>query len=156
MTTKDLRRCAFRVLVYKNRLAVEFFHSLTDGNGGLIFVKTLTAEYLYQKYGTRVPVGDGIFDRLEQPSPEELEDSFMKYAGKYPASRKDSDSFRIEGKREADGFRTNTTFVVDPDFVHAEAKRRGVTVNVYLTATITTSAAASLTRRWQADANELR
>ena len=38
MTTSDLRKCAFRVLVYKNRLAVEFFHSLTDGNGGLIFV----------------------------------------------------------------------------------------------------------------------
>lgn len=134
MTTRDLRKCAFRVLVYKNRLAVEFFHSLTDGNGGLIFVKTLTSEYLYQKYGTRVPTGDGILDRLEEPRPEELEDSFMKYAGDYTMSRKDTDSFRIEGKREPDGFRTNTTFIVDPDYVHAEAKRRGVTVNVYLTA----------------------
>lgn len=134
MTTRDLRKCAFRVLVYKNRLAVEFFHSLTDGNGGLIFVKTLTAEYLYQKYGVRVPVGDGIKDRLEEPSPSELEDSFVKYAGDYAASRKEADSFRIEEKREVDGFRTNTTFIIDPNYVKSEAKKRGVTVNIYLTA----------------------
>lgn len=131
---RDLRKCAFRVLVYKNRLAVEFFHSLTDGNGGLIFVKTLTAEYLYQKYGVKVPTGNGILDRLEEPSPEELEDSFLKYSGKYPASRADTDAFRIEGEREVDGFRTNTTFVIDPDFVKNEAKKRGVTVTVYMSA----------------------
>lgn len=136
MTTKDLRKCAFRVLVYKNRLAVEFFHSLTDGNGGLIFVKTLTAEYLYQKYGVKVPAENGIFDRLEEPSEAELEDSFIKYAGEYTVSRKDSDSFRIHGRREPDGFRTNTTFIVDPDYVRSEAKARGVTVNTYLTAVL--------------------
>ena len=141
MTTKDLRKCAFRVLVYKNRLAVEFFHSVTDGTGGLIFTKTLTAEYLYQKYGIRVPVGDGILDRLEEPSPEELEDSFPKNAGDYTVSRKDTDSFRIEGKREPDGFRTNTTFIIDPEYVREEAKRRGITVNIYLTSILILAAA---------------
>lgn len=137
MTPRDLRKCAFRVLVYKNRLAVEFFHSLTDGTGGLNFTKTLTAEYIYQKYGVKVPVGNGIYDRLEDPSPEEIEDSFFKSAGKYPAARKDPDVFKIMGKREVDGFRTNTTFIMDSDFVRAEAKKRGVTVNVYLTAMLT-------------------
>ena len=140
MTTKDLRKCAFRVLVYKNRLAVEFFHSLTDGTGGITFVKTLTAEYLYQKYGIKVPVGNGILDRLEEPSEAELEDSFLKNAGDYTVSRKDTDSFRIQGKREPDGFRTNTTFIIDPDAVKNEAKRRGVTVNIYLTAVLITAA----------------
>ena len=145
VSMKELRKCAFRVIVYKNRLAVEFFHSLTDGNGGLIFVKTLTAEYLYKKYGIKVPVGNGILDRLEEPTPGELEDAFPKYAGDYPASRKDTDAFRIKGKREADGFRTNTTFVIDPDFVKNEAKARGVTVTVYMTAIL-----MEATRRVQA------
>ena len=136
MTIRDLRKCAFRVFVYKNRFAVEFFHSLTDGNGGLIFVKTLASEYLYQKYGIKVPVGDGIFDRLEEPSPEEFEDSFIKHAGPYPASRKDTNAYRVGGEREVDGFRTVTTFVIDSDYVRAEAKRRGVTVTVYMTAVL--------------------
>ena len=133
-TMRDLRKCAFRVIVYKNRMAVEFFHSLTDGNGGLVFVKTLTAEYIYQKYGVKVPTGNGILDRLEEPSPAELEDSFLKYAGKYTTSRKDTDAYRIEGKREVDGFRTITTFVIDPEYVKNEAKKRGVTVTVYMSA----------------------
>ena len=31
---QEVRRCAFRVLVYHDRIAVEFFHALTDGTGG--------------------------------------------------------------------------------------------------------------------------
>ena len=134
MTMRDMNKCAFRVLVYKKRFAVEFFHSLTDGNGALIFVKTLTAEYLYQKYGIKVPAGNGIFDRLEEPMPEELEDSFMKYAGDYAASRKDTNSFQLYANREIDGYTTSTTFVIDADYVKKEAKALGVTVTVYMTA----------------------
>ena len=132
MPFDDIRKCAFRVLIYKNRIAVEFFHALTDGNGGFIFLKTLISEYLYQKYGIKIPREHGVLDRLEEPSAEELEDSFLKYAGAHPLSRKDTNAFRIDGKREADGFRTNTTFILDANFVAAEAKKRGVTVTAYL------------------------
>ena len=136
MSFADMKKCAFRVLVYENRIAVELFHALTDGNGALMFLKTLVSEYLYQKHGVKVPTGGGILDRLEEPAPDELEDSFLKYAGKYPASRRDTDAYRIAGKREVDGFRTNTTFVIDAEYVVAEAKRRGVTVTAYMTAVL--------------------
>ncbi|HIT34521.1 MAG TPA: hypothetical protein IAC31_07870 [Candidatus Faecousia intestinigallinarum] len=36
----------FRVVYYGDRMSVEFFHILTDGAGGLVFLKALTAEYL--------------------------------------------------------------------------------------------------------------
>ena len=87
MSKKDVRRCAFRVLVYGNRVAVEFFHSLTDGTGGMIFLKTLLAEYLLQKYGLQSAAEEGVLGRLEEPSPEELEDSFQRYAGQHSVSR---------------------------------------------------------------------
>jgi hypothetical protein len=134
MGRDEVRRCAFRVLVYKKRIAVEFFHSLTDGNGGLVFLKTLVAEYIYQKYGVKVPQGNGVLDRLEEPDPEELEDSFFKYAGKHALSRKDTDAYLIRGVREVDGFRTNTTFILDSAQVLALAKEQGVTATAYLTA----------------------
>lgn len=51
MSFQEIKQCAFRVLYYKKRIAIEFFHALTDGNGGIIFLKTLLAEYLLQKYG---------------------------------------------------------------------------------------------------------
>ena len=136
MIFDDIRKCAFRVIVHDKRIAVEFFHALTDGNGGLVFLKTLVAEYLYQKYGTRVPIGDGVLDRLEEPSDAEMEDSFFKYAGKKSASRADTDAFKLMGEREVDGYKTNTTFLLDATEVAAEAKKRGVTVTAYLTAVL--------------------
>jgi len=57
MSKKETRRCAFRVLVYKKRIAVEFFHSLTDGSGALVFLKNLVAEYLEQKYNIKCNKG---------------------------------------------------------------------------------------------------
>lgn len=134
MPFDDIRKCAFRVIVYKKRIAVEFFHALTDGNGGLIFLKTLVAEYILQKYGVFVPCGDGILDRREAPRAEELEDSFIKNAGPVPFSRKDTDAFRIKGDREVDGFKTNTMFIFDADEVVKKAKEKGITVTAYLTA----------------------
>lgn len=137
MPFDDIRKCAFRVIVYDKRIAVEFFHALTDGNGGLIFLKTLVAEYIYQKYGVKVPPEGGVLDRLEEPDPAELEDSFFKYAGKYALPRKDSDAYSIRGLRELDGFRTNTTFILDAEAVRTRAKQQGVTVTAYLTAALT-------------------
>ena len=132
MPFDDIRRCAFRVVTYGRRVAVEFFHALTDGNGGLVFLKTLVAEYIYQKYGEKVPAGNGVLDRLEEPSEAEMEDSFLRYAGPHQASRADTNSFRITGVREADGFKTNTTFILDAEDILARAKAEGVTVTAYL------------------------
>ena len=97
MDHQEMRKCAFRVIAYENRIAVEFFHSLTDGTGALIFLKSLTAEYLEQRYGIRIPAEKGVLDRREEPKEEELEDSFLKYAGTVPASRKDTNAWKMKG-----------------------------------------------------------
>ena len=72
MSDKEMAKCALRVIVYHNRIAVEFFHTLTDGNGALVFLKNLAAEYLEQKYKIEVPFEYGIVDRREEPKEEEL------------------------------------------------------------------------------------
>ena len=95
MDKEEMRKCAFRVIVYGKRIAVEFFHSLTDGTGALIFLKNLVAEYLEQKYGINIPLENGILDRKESPSEEELEDSFLKNAGPVKMSRMDETKRRI-------------------------------------------------------------
>ena len=130
----DVRRCAFRVLVYKNRLAVEFFHAVTDGTGGLIFLKTLTAEYLSQKYGIQIPAERGVLGRLEDPDPEELEDSFLRYAGQITASRKEQTAYHLSGTPEPDGFLDLTTLMLPVDAVKAKAKEFGVSVTEFIAA----------------------
>ena len=130
----QVRQCAFRILVYHNRFAVEFFHALTDGTGALIFVKTLLAEYLSQKYGLTVPAVDGVLGRLEEPGDEELEDSFLRYAGDVKASRKESTAWHLSGTLEKDGFKNLVTLMVPAPELKACAKRYGVSVTELLCA----------------------
>lgn len=134
MSRAEARRCALRVIVYGERLAVEFFHSLTDGNGGLIFLKTLLAEYLQQKYGIPIHAGEGVLGRLEEPSEQELEDSFLKYSGPVSASRKEDDAFRVTGTPEHDGFLHLTCFTLSSAQVLEMAHIYGVSVTAFMCA----------------------
>ncbi len=132
MSKKEMRKCAFRVIVYKNRIAVEFFHSLTDGTGALVFLKNLAAEYLEQKYDIRVPCEDGIVDRRKAPREEELEDCFLKVAGEVPLSRKDTTAWHMSGEPEAGGFLNLTCFKLQAGQVLDRAHEHNATVTVFL------------------------
>ena len=134
MSYASIRECAFRVVVYKNRIAVELFHALTDGTGGMIFLKTLLAEYLSRKYGIRVPNTDGVLCRMDEPSPAELEDSFIKNAGTVSAGRKEATAYRLTGTTEPDGFVHLTTFMLDAAEVKEKAHKHSATVTEFLTA----------------------
>ena len=136
MEGKDMRKCAFRVLIYGKRIAVEFFHSITDGNGGLIFLKSLVAEYLEQKHAIRIPATDGVLDRREIPPEGEFEDSFLKYSGDIPASRAETTAYHLSGSKTEDGFVHAISFTAKTSEVVALAKRYGVTVTALLTAAL--------------------
>ena len=130
----SVRKCAFRVLVYKDRIAVEFFHAVTDGTGGLIFLKTLLAEYLSEKYGINVPAEKGVLGRLEEPDEEELEDSFLRYAGDVKASRREATAWHLSGTPEPDGYVNLITMMLRVPEVKACAKEHGVSVTELLCA----------------------
>ena len=136
MSRKEVRKCAFRVIVYGKRIAVELFHSLTDGTGGLIFLKTLTAEYLSQKYGIHVPAEHGVLGRLEEPSEAELEDSFPKYSGPVSISRRSADAWRVTGTQEPDGFCHVTCFQLPVQQVLDKAHSFGASATVFLSAAV--------------------
>lgn len=146
MTRKELKTGPMRVLYYENRIAVEFFHSITDGSGGLIFLKTLTAEYLAQKYGTVIPRGSGILDLSDDPDDGELEDSFLKYKGDVSINRKEPNAYCIPGTPEPDNYRNLVTGTLPLSDVIAAAKSHGVSLTVYLTA-ILIEAIAEIQRR---------
>lgn len=123
----------FRVRVYRSRIALELFHSISDGNGAMVFLKTLAARYLTLS-GHPIPAGEGVLDCTEEPHPEEMEDSHAAYA-----------SFRhIESRREKKAYHPRMTRMPPPRLriitgvmpagaVHEKAAGLGVTVNEYLT-----------------------
>ncbi|NMD38045.1 MAG: hypothetical protein GYA87_05115 [Christensenellaceae bacterium] len=66
---------SFRLLYYKNRLSVEFFHVLTDGNGAIVFLNTLLAEYL-RLLGNNIPCNDQVLDINDVINSQETENEF--------------------------------------------------------------------------------
>lgn len=132
MNRDEVRQCAFRVIAYKKRIAVEIFHSLTDGNGALVFLKSLVAEYLQQKYGIAIPAEKGVLGRLEEPAPAEIEDSFLKYAGRINASRRENDAWQLYGTPESDGFLHLTCFQIPVKDALQKAHEYKVSLTAFL------------------------
>ena len=134
MSDKEMAKCALRVIVYHNRIAVEFFHALTDGTGALVFLKNLVAEYLEQKHGIAIPYEHGIVDRRAEPTEEELEDCFPKTAGAVPASRKDTNAWHMYGEAQKDGFFHLTCFQIPVKEALELAHRYQATLTVFMSA----------------------
>ena len=65
----------FRIVYYKNRVSVEFFHVLTDGVGGMIFFKVLLKEYL-RLLGVKSADNGDIWDSNATAVIEEMANEF--------------------------------------------------------------------------------
>ena len=139
MSSRELKRNCLRVLYYRNRIAVEFFHSLTDGRGGSVFLANLVARYLELKHGISIPRTELIRNPAEPPRAEELEDSFLKNAAEVQADRTEEVSYRLHGTPEKEGFRTLTTGIVQTEALVAAAHRYHVSVTAFLAAVMAES-----------------
>ena len=134
MTKREMGRCCLRVLYYRNRIAVEYFHVLSDGGGAIIYLKTLVARYLALRYGAKIPPTDGVLDITEPPDPAEIEDSFQRYAADHAAFCPEEEAYRLPGKRELGRFLRLVTGVIPAQKLRDLAHEYGCTVTVLLAA----------------------
>jgi hypothetical protein len=144
MTRRKLKKCCIRILYYQNRIAVEFFHSVTDGTGGMAFLQNLAARYLTLKEGITVAPEGNIVDPADNPKPEETRDCFQLCGAKASVSRAEENAYRLRGNPEEDLFRHIVTGVVPTETLLEKAHEQGVTVTAYLSAVM---AEAVLARR---------
>ena len=72
-------RFLFKVYYYDKRISVDFFHVLTDGYGGSLFLCTLAARYL-TLCGHDISVGGNVLDINEPATDDEINDAFVKFA----------------------------------------------------------------------------
>ena len=134
MSRREQRTCCFRVLYHENRIAAEFFHVITDGTGGEIFLKTLVARYLELRYGVSIPKTCGVLDTAERPAPEELQDAFQKHSGSVAMSRREETVYRLFGTPDASGFMHIITGVMPTEALAQKAREYRTTVNGFLAA----------------------
>ena len=125
---------SFRVLYYKKRISVEFFHVLTDGIGGMSFLKTLTAEYLRLKQ-IDIRKQDGILDINGPIDEAELVNEFANAEGKSDMSTfVDKKSLQLDGKLSSLNMNRIMHYVLDTDELKKIAHSYDATITSYLTA----------------------
>lgn len=125
----------FRVSALGNKIVLEIFHALADGNGALAFLKSIVKRYR-ELLGIEVD-DEGTIDWQSQPHQEETEDSFEKnykpislgqmnlkaLAGKVP--------HRIKGTLSKDGYEVSEG-VADSADILKKAKEIGVSFTAYI------------------------
>lgn len=123
-----------RVLYFGRKISVEFFHSITDGTGGFIFLKTLVAEYLRLR-GIRIPSGDGVLDLKSKPTPLEVEDAFQRAPlPKHKLKRRESTAYHIPGHLEPPHTLHVITATLPADIVRERSSALRVTITEYIAA----------------------
>lgn len=87
----------FRIRYFDKRIAIEYFHALTDGTGAITFLLTLTGEYLRLKNNINIVYTDKILNPYDTANREEYSDSFKKYAGDMGLLDKESAAYHVKG-----------------------------------------------------------
>lgn len=130
--TKDSDGYLFRIRAHEKRISIEVFHSVTDGFGGLTFLKTLLAQYFELK-GIDIPATHGVLDRREEPASEETEDAFLKcYNKKSVRSWKENLAYHVEGNEESGHTLNIINGIVSVDELKAQAKKHNVSITEYI------------------------
>lgn len=125
-------RYLIRIYYYRNQIALEVFHSIADGLGALIFLKTLVAVYLRMR-GAVIPDAEGILNVDEEPRDCELEDAYMKYASsKVSPKRSQGSAYRVRGTKEPFYTLNIICGTMSVAQLKETAKRYGVTITEYL------------------------
>lgn len=120
----------FRVTYYKYRINLEVFHVLTDGMGGLNFLRELTYQYLRLRYPKLL---EQTKDALSSETTLNREDSFVKNFKKTsPKKYQTQKAYLIKGEHLREGeFGVMHGYIPVTD-LKTVCRRYGVSINEYL------------------------
>lgn len=96
MKVGAVRSPSLRVVYYENRISVEFFHILSDGTGGSIFLRTLVKTYL-ELLGAEIPPFEGAFSLEDEPHADEWKDAFPVSGEGTAGSFSDRSALQLKG-----------------------------------------------------------
>lgn len=131
-TTKN-NSYMFRVTYFKNRINLEVFHALTDGMGGIGFIRELTYQYLRLAYPElRAKMGDNLSEETSLDREDSFKRNFKKSSG---LNYKSGKAFLIKGEKlPYDAIGLIHGFMPIKE-LKAAAKSYGCSINDYLIAT---------------------
>ncbi len=124
------RSYLFRVSFYKNRINLEVFHVLTDGMGGINFLKELTYQYLRIAHPA---LADKVGEKLSADTSMNREDSFLKnYKKSHTKGYQTQKAYLLKGERLRPGEFGVIHGIMSVASLKETARRYGASINEYL------------------------
>ncbi|PTI40954.1 hypothetical protein BU056_05675 [Staphylococcus succinus] len=137
MTNKELAKCAIRVLYSKKTIHLEFFHSITDGKGGIVFLKSLAYEYLKIKENISIPKSKDILNSNDIPLKEEIQDAYNKIESQTKSfSIKESNKKVYQFKNIKNTQLNTQKYIIDIQELKPLANSLNVTLTILISAII--------------------
>lgn len=123
----------FKVTYYKNKINIDIFHSLTDGNGGTTFFKEIVYTYLEMCYPEDLKQENRKTRKIEY----DIEDSYIKnYNKKINTNVPNPRAYELKGKKIKLGAISAIHQIIDLEQLKKECEKYNVTVTQYLTAVL--------------------
>jgi len=125
-------RYLFRVRYWQYTIAVEFCHVLTDGTGGMTFLKALVYDYLKRLGKDIGDPGDIPVDTLLEEAAEDAYNRF--YKSTLPLPDKGRRAFHLEARLLEPGVIVINTGVIPMEKIIKKVKALGVSLSTFLVA----------------------
>ena len=125
-------RYMFKVRTYKNRIAIEYFHALTDGTGAMTFMLSLTCEYLRLRYKIKPEYNDLVLNPKSKPTKEEIEDAFLKVYKSTGSLVHENKAFQLKGTKEDDNILNVITGITNLKELKKLSKKYKATITEFL------------------------
>ncbi|MBO5477361.1 MAG: hypothetical protein J6A15_06390 [Clostridia bacterium] len=123
----------FKVTYFKNKINIDIFHALTDGNGGNVFFRELVYTYLEMCHPR------DLKQEIRRPRKIEYteEDSYIKnYSKKIKTKSKNERAYELKGKKIRLGAISTIHQIIDLEKLKIECSKYDATVTQYLTAVL--------------------
>ena len=123
----------FKVTYFENKINIDIFHSLTDGNSGSMFFKEIIYNYLELLHKDEL-----IEERSTRKIVENnTEDSYIKnYDKKAKGNASSKKAYVLKGKKIGFGAISVVHEIIDLDSLKKESKKYEATITQYLTAVL--------------------
>ena len=123
----------FKVTYFKNKINIDIFHSLTDGNGGTTFFREIVYTYLEMCYPEDLKQENRKTRKIEY----DIEDSYIKnYNKKIKTNAPNPRAYELRGKKIKLGAISAIHQIINLEQLKKECEKYDATVTQYLTAVL--------------------
>ncbi|MBQ9766309.1 MAG: hypothetical protein IJW18_08935 [Lachnospiraceae bacterium] len=133
MSRRAIRECGLQVYYKDNEISIETFHALTDGDGAIIFMGSLLAEYLSLNNSVEIEYNHRILNPNDDIQDYEFEDAYKKHSGKTKSETNKQTAYQLPCDESEDSSCHIITKTYKTEELLAAARRYGVSLTTFLT-----------------------